>query len=419
MVTRLTLIFLNIIFIHQLVCAKTIEVCSSCKIKSVTEAVRVADLCDTILVRKGLYQEGNILIDKALTIVGTDQPVFDGNFESEIFTITSDYVTVQGLVFQNVGTSYREDRAAIRVQKSGNFQIKDNTLLNTFFGIYLENARDGIIINNKIKGEAEEEMSSGNAIHLWYCKNIEILGNTLENHRDGIYLEFVDNSQITGNISQNNLRYGLHFMFSNDNRFSKNVFRKNGSGVAVMFSKHIEMWENEFTKNWGKSSYGLLLKEIYDTKITHNIIEENTIGIYVEGSGRLDYTENDFRNNGWAMKITGGCVDNRVVANNFIGNTFDLSVGNNINNNSFNGNYWSEYTGYDLDRDGIGDVPYRPVKLFNFIVNQTPEALILVRSFFVDLLNFSEKVSPLFTPENVVDNAPLVYALNWKNEISN
>ena len=180
----------------------------------------------------------------------------------------------------------------------------------------------------------------------------------------------------------------------------------NGAGVAVMFSKKINMWENIFEHNWGQSSYGLLLKEINDADIKNNTFKENTIGIYVEGCARINYTHNEFNRNGWAIKISGGCLDNIISKNNFLSNTFDLSVNNNANDNKFDGNYWSEYNGYDLDRDGVGDVAYRPVKLFNFVVNQTPEAMVLLRSFFVDLINFSEKVSSVFTPKNVLDNRP-------------
>ena len=59
-----------------------------------------------------------------------------------------------------------------------------------------------------------------------------------------------------------------------------------------------------------------------------------------------------------------------------------------MNDNKFDGNYWSSYSGYDLDKDQIGDVPYRPVKLFSYVVNRTPETIILLRSLFVDLINF-------------------------------
>jgi nitrous oxidase accessory protein len=77
-----------------------------------------------------------------------------------------------------------------------------------------------------------------------------------------------------------------------------------------------------------------------------------------------------------------------------------------VNDNVFAHNHWSEYAGYDLDRDGVGDVPYRPVKLFSYVVNRTPETIVLLRSLFVDIINFSEKVSPIFTPDELVDAHP-------------
>ena len=161
-----------------------------------------------------------------------------------------------------------------------------------------------------------------------------------------------------------------------------------------------------------------MLKEIYDAEIKNNVFEENTIGIYVEGSTRINYLDNDFERNGWAIKISGGCLDNIISNNNFLYNTFDLSLNSSVNNNEFSGNYWTDYTGYDLDRDGIGDIPYRPVKLFNYVVNKTPEAMVLLRSLFIDIINFSEKVSPVFTPEKVVDNRPVMHKIERINQVS-
>ena len=393
---------LLVCFVH----ASTLEVCPTCEFSSVKMALAVATDGDEIQVQKGTYQEGQIIVDKKVHLRGIDWPVLDGNNQTEVLTIVASGVTMEGFVIKNVGTSYLEDRAGIRVKKVKNFTIKHNRLLNTFFGIYLEHASDGLISGNEVIGEAVQESSSGNAIHLWYCKRITVENNLARHHRDGIYFEFVDNSLIKNNVSEDNLRYGLHFMFSNEDDYFNNTFRRNGAGVAVMFSKKINMWENVFEYNWGKASYGMLLKEIYDADIKNNIFRENTIGIYVEGSTRINYLQNDFIRNGWAIKISGGCLDNVISKNNFTSNTFELSLKASTNNNTFDGNYWSDYSGYDLDRNGVGDVPYRPVKLFNYVVNETPEAMVLLRSLFVDIINFSEKVSPVFTPENVIDNKP-------------
>lgn len=386
----------------------TLRVGASSHIKSIKAGILQAEKGDVLLIEKGFYTEGTILIDKSITIMGVDRPIIDGENKHEILQIAADSVFITGLQIQNVGVSYTRDFAGISVEKVSDCVIDDNILLNTFFGIYLKNAKNCRIINNRIVGQAAKEISSGNAIHLWYCKNIEVSNNKVNKHRDGIYLEFVDSTLISHNLSEHNLRYGLHFMFSNHDNYIGNTFKNNGAGVAVMFSKQIQMIDNNFLNNWGTASYGLLLKEIYDGKIEGNTFSMNTIGMYGESATRISIIHNDFKQNGWAVKFLGSSMDNEFTYNNFIGNTFDLTTDSGRNNNRYIHNYWSKYTGYDLDKDGYGDVPYRPMKLFSYIINKSSSSIILLRSFFMDLINFAEKVTPVFTPATLVDNSPLI-----------
>ena len=402
-----TIVFLALcLFIIAHCKAEIIEVCNQCEVVTIQQGIERAGSGDTLLVNKGVYKEFNILIDKPIHIIGQGFPVVDGQEKGEIFRILSDNVRIQGLVIKNVGVSYTTDHAAIRVVRSRNFHIEDNQFENLFFGIFLEKSSHGIVNGNRIMGIARDEYNSGNGVHLWYSKNIVVSDNLIEGVRDGIYLEFSDTIRIRGNETRKNLRYGLHFMFSNDNQYTDNLFEDNGAGVAVMFSKRIQMTGNRFRNNWGPASYGMLLKEINDAEITNNLFEENTVGINIEGSNRITYKGNRFVRNGWAVKVLGACYTNRFMANDFLYNSFDLSYNSNINDNVFEGNYWSNYSGYDLNKDGIGDVPHRPVKLFSYIVNRTPETLILLRSLFMDLIDFSERVSPVFTPDNLMDTKP-------------
>ena len=393
--------------------AQNIEVCMTCTISSLQKAISSAKAFDTILVKKGTYKEHNIIVDKPLIIIGQNYPIIDGELKGEIITIQSDHVTVDGLFIINVGTSYTEDYAAIRVRRSKHFIIQNLVLEKLFFGIYIEKSSYGRIYHNKIIGDAEEEYNSGNGIQLWYSNHIEIEHNYVEHVRDGIYLEFSDDCLIKNNVSAENLRYGLHFMFSNDDIYQDNTFERNGAGVAVMFSKKIKMINNTFQENWGTASYGMLLKEINDAEIRGNTFKENTIGINIEGSNRIEYINNNFISNGWAIKVRGACYTNTFKENNFLYNSFDISYNSKINDNIFDKNYWSNYTGYDLDKNGIGDIPYRPVKLFSYIVNRTPETIILLRSLFIDIIDFSEKVSPVFTPDNLLDHNPLTKQIVW------
>lgn len=400
-------LLISSLFLVQFAATGT-EVCKQCPIKSIQEGISTSSGGDTLRIKSGTYKEYNLLVDKPLTIVGEDYPVIDGEDQGEIFRVVSDSVTIDGLHIINVGTSYTSDYAAIRVVKSHDFVIRNIVLEKLFFGIFIEKSQHGEIYHNKIIGDALDEYNSGNGIHLWYSKNILISKNIVQGVRDGIYLEFADSIVVTENQSRDNLRYGLHFMFSNHDVYSHNEFENNGAGVAVMFSKHISMHDNLFKDNWGTASFGLLLKEINDLEIEDNVFENNTIAISVEGANRVNYFNNDFKSNGWAIKVRGACYANLFKGNNFLNNSFDVSYNSRINDNLFEGNYWSKYSGYDLDKNGVGDVPYRPVKLFSYIVNRTPESIVLLRSLFIDIIDFSEKVSPVFTPDELVDNQPLM-----------
>jgi nitrous oxidase accessory protein len=396
------------LLLHPNLNAKTIKVCANCSVKSIQKGIEMANAGDVIEIQKGKYLEHDIIIDKPISIIGNGNPVIDANKEGYGLIIKSNKVQVKGISITNIGKSFTKDFAAIYISKSHDFKIENVTLKNVFFGILIEKSNRGIVRNNNISSKAILEAASGNGIHAWYCDSLIIDKNVLHNLRDGVYFEFVTHSKVTHNNSYNNLRYGLHFMFSNNDEYHYNTFTNNGAGVAVMFSKFIKMTHNRFQENWGSASYGLLLKEIYDTEIEYNVFEKNTVGINAEGSTRINYKNNDFSGNGWAVKISGACYANIFKRNNFLNNSFDVSYNSKMNDNSFEGNYWSSYTGYDLDKDGLGDVPFRPVKLFSYIVNRTPETILLLRSLFMEILNFSEKVSPVFTPDNLMDNKPLM-----------
>jgi len=394
--------------------SQIIEVCHSCSTKSIKAAVEQAKNGDSIIVKSGIYKEHDIIVlNKSITIIGEDYPVVDGEMKGSIFSVQANKFAIKGLNIINVGSSYINEFAAILISNSKDFQIKNNKLENVFFGILIEKSSNGLIADNIISSHAKEEANSGNGIHLWHSQNMTISNNQVTKMRDGIYFEFVNNSTVSKNICRNNLRYGLHFMFSNNDEYLDNTFENNGAGVAVMFSKHIKMYRNLFKKNWGTASYGLLLKEITDAELKNNIFEDNTIGINADGTSRMEYIENDFLNNGYAIKVLGACYNNTFLKNNFLYNSFDLAYSGHINENKFDGNYWSSYTGYDLDKNGIGDVPHRPVKLFSYLVNRTPGAIILLRSTFIDIIDFSEKVSPIFTPADLVDEHPQMKKIKW------
>ena len=383
-----------------------VEVSPDGPTQSISEAVRQIQAGGTIRVRYGVYREPTIRVDKAVTIIGEDYPILDGNTEHEIMKVTADSVTIRGLEFRNVGVSYVDDKAGLRMDEVVGCDIENNRFTDTFFAIYLARTASCRVEGNTIWGYGLTETRSGNGIHLWNSKQIEIVNNFIHGHRDGIYFEFVEDSLIDDNTSEANLRYGLHFMFSDRCSYRNNVFRGNDAGVAVMYTANVVMRANRFENNQGSAAYGLLLKDISDSVIEDNLLFRNTLGIYMEGAVRNSVARNAFIENGWALKVMGSAENNRFMRNNFIDNTFDVSTNSRYPSNRFAENYWDAYRGYDLDRDGYGDVPFRPVRLFSLIVEHLEPAILLSRSLLVSVLDAAERAMPALTPDTMVDQSP-------------
>jgi len=377
-------------------------------IPSIGEAVRRAHPGDTIRVAPGTYREPTIVVDRRVTILGEGWPVVDGEGKRQLMTLTADSVEVRGLVLRNVGATAVEDRAAIKAIEVTGCIISGNRLEDAFFGIYLAKSTGCIIQDNRIQASGMTEAHSGNGIHLWASRNILIDHNEIRGHRDGIYLEFSTGSRVTDNLSTGNLRYGLHFMFSHDCDYRRNRFVANGAGVAVMYSHGVTMIRNRFEQNWGSAAYGLLLKEISDSRMEQNSFVSNSTGLYLEGTNRLEIRDNLFERNGWAVILLGDAYENHFQGNTFAGNSFDVGTNSTRTQSTFSRNYWDHYSGYDLDHNGTGDVPYAPVRLFALVLQRHPPALILLRSLFVDLLDLAERVLPVLTPAALVDDAPLM-----------
>lgn len=388
--------------------AKTFHVGKSGSFPTIRAAIKAAMRGDTVLVDAGVYHEQNIIVDKAIFLKGINYPVLDGESKYEVVSIKANGVVMDGFRVVHSGQSSIIDMGGIKIYDSRDVVIRNNILEDTFFGIYTQYGKHCIIENNRLTACKKEEQQSGNGIHCWKSDSMHITGNTISGHRDGIYFEFVTHSVISRNHSYNNIRYGLHFMFSHNDSYIGNHFSGNGAGVAVMYSHGVSMYHNAFEENWGDAAYGLLLKEISDSYISGNRFVRNTTGIYMEGASRIHLQKNLFRGNGWGLKIQASCMDVTVTKNNFIANTFDVGTNGTLVLNTFDTNYWDKYEGYDLNKDSIGDIPYRPVSMYSMIVEKNPPAMLLFRSFITSLLDKTEKVLPSLTPEGLKDNHPLM-----------
>lgn len=386
----------------------TIVVKAGSAVPTLSAALALARPHDTVVVEAGRYAEPPIEVTRPVVILGRGRPVFVGRGDHTVIRVTADSVTIAGIAVERVLPSNVAEPSAIRLDSVAHCRVADVEVRDSFFGIYGSAVESCLIENNRVVGPGRSEQESGNAIHLWSSRDVTVRGNVVERYRDGIYLEFVTGSRLEGNRSRDNRRFGLHFMFSDDCLYQENQFSRNGAGVAVMYSKQVRMVANRFEHNRGQAAYGLLLKDITDSRLEKNVFDANTIALYFEAANRVEAVENHFSSNGWAIRMLANSEANVVTGNAFVGNGFDVSTNSRSNASRFDGNFWDRYRGYDLDRDGFGDAPFRPVRLFSLVVEQNEPSLILLRSAFVDLLDAAERVLPILTPETLVDRRPLL-----------
>ena len=115
--------------------SKVIDLCHSCEMKSLKQAILVTKPYDTIKIKKGIYKATNLFIDKSLTIIGENYPTIDGSLKGDIFKIKADHVSIIGLNIINVGKDFANSNTAIRVHRSKNFNISSNRFENVLYAI--------------------------------------------------------------------------------------------------------------------------------------------------------------------------------------------------------------------------------------------------------------------------------------------
>ena len=385
--------------------AATLKVGGNEAFATISQAIKSAAPGDVIIITEGTYTE-RLFIGKPLTLRGLGTAIIDGQMKGTVVDVRSDDVVIEGLHIINSDRSSLRDYCGIKVEDARRVTIRNNRLRSNQFSIQLMNCTDCEVAGNDVESDISEMQVMGNAIHCWKCERIHIHHNTVGHNRDGIYLEFVYESDIHHNRVAYCERYGLHFMFSHFNRYFDNHFIGSRAGVAVMYTHDVEMRGNIFEQCRGASSYGLLLKEIQRGHIHHNHFRHNTVGILMDGGVELSITHNELRQNGWGMRVVASSTNDTISRNNFIGNTFDVATNGSFNSNVFDGNYWDKNTAYDLDHDGVADVPYHMLSLFSALAERNHAVLLFFRSFLMTLMEQSERLLPTITPDNYVDNAP-------------
>lgn len=381
-------------------------------------AINAARPGDVIQVPPGMYT-GNFIIEKSLTLEGLDWPVLDGQNQGNVLEINNaPGVTLRGLVIRNSGARLDKENAGIAVDKSPRLVVENNRLENTLFGIYIKESADSRIVNNNIGAKDLDVPSRGDGIRVWYSNNTQVIGNRVNQGRD-VVLYYNNGAVIRDNVITNG-RYGLHFMYCDDNLVENNRVEGNSVGAFLMYSRRLTLRHNIFANNRGPSGYGMGLKDLDGVEATDNLFSGNRIGMYFDNSPwsvdvSQHFSRNAFVHNDIGLMFTPSVKRNFFSQNSFIDNLEQVALtgsgtfeGNGFTVNG-QGNFWSDYAGYDADGDGLGDLPYVSKSLFENMMDRHPELRLFQLGPAQQAVDMAARAFPIFQPKpKFADDAPLL-----------
>ena len=361
----------------------------------------------TVTVSAGRH-DGDVVIDKPLRLVGTGRPLLVGSGKGTVVRIRAAGVLVEGFdIDGRGGGDLGDDPSGVHVAAK-NAVVRGCHIRNTLFGIYLREA-DGIVVEHcAIRGiPGKDAGEKGSGIHVFDTDGFTLRDNDITDVRDGFYIQSSFHGAILGNRARD-LRYGLHYMYSDDNRFEDNTFENGAAGTAVMYSRRITFRRNRFLHNRGFASAGLLLKACDDVIAEENLIADNARGIFIEGSARNVFVRNVVAQSDTALVIYDSCSLNRFEGNTFVANLTPLTLVGRRTDTVFLGNYWSDNAEPDLDGDGRSDRPYRVSSVFDHMRGNIAAADLFAQGIGARAMGIAEEAFPVLDLIPVQDARPLV-----------
>jgi nitrous oxidase accessory protein len=378
---------------------------------SLNLAIAMAAPGDVLQLKAGVYR-GPVTIVRPLTLLGHPDSVIDGGGTGSVITVAAPDVVLRGLTLINSGASLEHEDSGIFVSEDGDrVLIEDCRLKSNLIGVYLKGPQDAVVRGNSIIGRHDLRMNErGNGVQLWNTPGSVVEGNTVRHGRDGIFA-----TSSKHNIFRNNrfgdLRFAIHYMYTNDSELSGNVSRGNHVGYAIMFSHRLNVRDN---LSDGDRDHGFLFNYANSSQIAGNEVRggaEKCVFIYNANKNR--FHGNRFQGCTIGIHFTAGSERNEIVENAFIGNRTQVKyVGTRDVEWSAGGrgNYWSDNPAFDLDSDGIAERPYRPNGLVDQILWRQPLAKLLLNSPAVQVLRWAQSEFPALHPGGVTDSAPLMAA---------
>ena len=383
-----------------------------------------AERGDRLRLPAGRYP-GPLVIDRTLTLSGATGAVIDAGGEGHAVVLDAPDIVIEGVTIENWGANLTDMDAGIFIEeRAGGSVIRDSRLEGPGFGLWLDAVSDVQVLDNVIRGDATvRSQDRGNGVHLFNSRNVRVEGNNIRHTRDGIYIDTSSQCLLRGNHMQE-LRYGVHYMYAYDNRVEGNTTRDTRTGYALMQSKRLRVVGN---RSEGDRNYGILMNNITDSLLRDNRITRAHQRRDAQGKGLVSGADgkalfvynsqyNRFEANRLAesdigIHLTAGSEDNELVGNAFVDNRQQVMyVATRAQewSEAGHGNYWSDYLGWDLNGDGVGDTPYEPNDAMDRLLWRYPVARLLMHSPAVLALRWVQRQFPVFRPQGVKDSHPLM-----------
>ena len=361
----------------------------------------------TLKIPHGTYI-GDLVLRKPLRLVGIGRPLLVAGGAGTVVQIRAADVTIDGFDIDGKAKGdLGDDSSGIHIA-APRATIRNCRIRDTLFGIYLREAHGAVVDRCTIRGiPGKEPGEKGSGIHVWNTNGYRLTNNDVTLVRDGFYIQSSSNGMVKGNVARD-LRYGLHYMYSDDNAFEDNLFANGAAGAALMYSRRITFRRNRFVHNRGFASVGLLLKACDDVIAEDNLIADNARGIFLEGSYRNVIRRNVIASSDTALVLYDSCAENRIEDNSFLANLTPLTFIGRRTDTIFRGNYWSDNREPDLDGDGLSDRPYRIGSVFDHFRGNVSAADLFGGTFATVALEAAETMLPILDVIPVEDSAPLV-----------
>ena len=373
--------------------------------QSIQAAIASAAPGDTLLIARGLYKQ-QVLVDKPLTLRGEGRPTISGQNKGDVIRVTASDVVIEGLIIRDSGADMDAQNAGVYVVPGADrFTLRNCVLTYTLFGLWLEKSNHSKVIGNTITGMRDLlSAARGNGIQVYNSTDVEVIGNNISYARDGIYVDLSKRALFRGN-KIHHVRYGTHYMNTNHSTWEGNESYLNRGGLALMEVRNLVVRNNVA---WGNEDHGIMLRTIQDSVIEHNVVAGNGRGFFVYDAEFNVLRNNVVINNRVGVHLSAGSSNNEVDGNDFIGNeeAVKFVASRDVQWGRKQGNYWSNYTGWDQDGDGAGDVAYEASDLVDRLNWQYPSVKLLLTSPSVQTLRFVARQFPVLRAPSVVEPHP-------------